>query len=355
MGILIISMITASSRTQLYFFLTIFLGIGVLMLFILLPYLSPLALAGALAIVFSPLHEKVKSVIPYPGLAAFITLLAVVLLFLVPLIFFGTLIVREAVHIYTALQDNRISDIHAFILNIQDNIQHIIPAGWGTLDLSSMVRSMLGWAVANLSNVFTNIIQGILSIALSLFMLYFFFKDGTELRKFLIIHSPLSDTYDRKILDRMEQAVNSVLRGALLIAMIQGILAGVGFSVFGIPSAALWGGVTVIAALVPTVGTALVFIPAILFLLTTGHTDAAIGLAIWGALAVGMIDNFLGPKLIGSRIHLHPLVIMLSVLGGLGVFGPIGFLLGPLVFSIFFVMLDIYVNISKGESPTAPH
>ncbi len=92
----------------------------------------------------------------------------------------------------------------------------------------------------------------------------------------------------------------------------------------------------------PSVGTALALTPAVIYLLITGNTGNAIGLAIWGALAVGMIDNFLGPKLVGSRTKLHPLLVLMSVLGGIQLFGFLGFLLGPIVMAIFVALVEIY-------------
>ena len=116
----------------------------------------------------------------------------------------------------------------------------------------------------------------------------------------------------------------------------------VGFWIFGVPNAILWGSFAAIAALIPGIGTALVLTPAILFLFARGEIFSAIGLLAWGVGVVGLIDNFLGPRLMGRGIELHPLIILLSVLGGIGFFGPIGFLLGPLIVSLFFALLDIY-------------
>ena len=101
-------------------------------------------------------------------------------------------------------------------------------------------------------------------------------------------------------------------------------------------------GLAAIAALIPSVGTALVFVPAIILLFISGQIFAAFGLLLWGALAVGLIDNFLGPKLIGRGMHLHPLLVLFSVLGGIVFFGPIGFVLGPIILSLLFALLDIY-------------
>ena len=126
------------------------------------------------------------------------------------------------------------------------------------------------------------------------------------------------------------------------MAVTQGLLAGIGFTIFGVPNAALWGFITVIAALVPILGTSIVLTPIIIYLFAFDTLFSAIGLLAWGMLAVGLIDNFLGPKLMQRKIRIHSFLILLSVLGGLSLFGPIGFLIGPLFLALLSTLLDIY-------------
>jgi predicted PurR-regulated permease PerM len=133
-----------------------------------------------------------------------------------------------------------------------------------------------------------------------------------------------------------------VVKGSFLTALVQGVIATIGFFIFGVPVPLLWGLFTVLAALVPTIGTALSLVPAVIYLLVTGETGNAIGLAIWGAVAVGLVDNFVGPKIVGSRTQLHPVLVLLSVLGGIQVFGLLGFLIGPIVMAIFVALIDMY-------------
>src|SRR6185369_11223156 len=117
-------------------------------------------------------------------------------------------------------------------------------------------------------------------------------------------------------ISRLSQAINGVIKGSLLIALIQGALLGFGLWIFGIENSALWGVVAAITSLIPTLGTSLVSIPAIVFLFVTGETTSAIGLLIWAAVMVGMIDNFLGPIIVSKKINVSSLFILFSVLGG---------------------------------------
>jgi predicted PurR-regulated permease PerM len=154
--------------------------------------------------------------------------------------------------------------------------------------------------------------------------------------------SPIADKQESILFAKVVQAINGVIKGQFLVALIQGVVATVGFIIFGLPNPVLWGLVTVIAALVPTVGTSLVIIPSVVFLLITGHTGAAIGLLIWGAAAVGLVDNFMGPKLISSSVRVHPVLVLFAVFGGLQLFGILGFLIGPILMAIFVALIDMY-------------
>ena len=184
---------------------------------------------------------------------------------------------------------------------------------------------------------------------LTLLALYYLFVHGSDFKARIIALSPLSDHYDRDITDKLQLAVTSVIKGVLVVAVVQAILCGLGFAIFGIPNAALCGSIAMIAALIPAFGTALVMIPAVLYLAITGNVGAALGLAVWGALLVGLVDNFLSPMLMSRSIKIHNFFILLSVLGGLALFGPVGFIAGPLVLSLFFALLDIYPTLILHE------
>ena len=137
-----------------------------------------------------------------------------------------------------------------------------------------------------------------------------------------------------------------------MIALIQGVLTAIGFSIFGIPHSILWGTVTIVVALIPGIGTALVLLPGIIYLFAIGETGSGIGLLVWGVLAVGLIDNLLGPKLVGRNLQLHPLLVLLSVLGGIAFFGPVGIFLGPICVSLLFALINVYSYLGNVEPLT---
>jgi predicted PurR-regulated permease PerM len=196
--------------------------------------------------------------------------------------------------------------------------------------------------VQNLGTIFAGVGQALLGFFLGLMAFYYLLKDGKKLTRAVVALSPLPDAYDEEILNKLAQAVNSVVKGSLVIAAIQGVLTGTGLMIFNVPNPALWGSVAAVAALIPGIGTSLVLLPAIVYLFLTGPIGSAIGLFVWGVIIVGLVDNVLGPKLIGQKVAVHPFLILLAVIGGLGFFGPIGFLFGPLVLSLLFALIEIY-------------
>ena len=130
--------------------------------------------------------------------------------------------------------------------------------------------------------------------------------------------------------------------GVLLVSLIQGTLAAIGFTIFGIDRAVLWGAVGAILAMIPGLGTLAIMVPGILFLALTGAVPAAIGLAIWTIVTVIVVDNIIGPQLMSRGNNLHPFIMLTSVMGGISTFGPIGFIVGPVIVTLFTVLLEVY-------------
>ncbi len=344
-----------SSNTIGYYFLgALLLGMTILTFFIFQPFLAPLILAGAFAIILHPLYVRISRTFGnWPSLASLCTVFISVVCILVPLGLVGTQIGLETADVYLNLVDGdgkeRISNsVHA----LENRLVSFVPAAEGmtetlSANISAYAEQGLSWVIQNLGAAFSGVASLFLSLFIFFVALYFFLRDGLKLKHTLIHLSPLKDSYDEIVSTKIVLAVNSVIKGNLTIALIQGLLTGIGFTLFGVPNSVLWGAVAAIAALIPGLGTGLVFLPTVIFMYVTGHTGSALGLSIWGILAVGMIDNFLGPRLIGGGMQLHPLLILLSVLGGITFFGAIGVFLGPLSLSVLFAFLTIYSDVSR--------
>lgn len=338
-----------AGRLETYFFLLLLSLVLILAVFVFLPYLNALFLAAVLAVVIKPVYRRLTRW--FGGLesvAALLTVFLVLTIVFTPFIIFGMRIFQEATDLYLALMGND-PGWGGALERLENYFRDVAPGI--SINFSEYLRQFVSWLLQNTAAIFTGLAQVFVTILLSLFGLYYLLKDGEKLESRLIALMPLSRKYSQMIWERLEVMINSVIKGRLLIAVLQGMLAGIGFGIFGVPNPAFWGSVTMFAALVPTVGTSLVIVPAVVYLFLAGGPAAGFGLLIWGTLVVGLIDNFLAPQLIERGTRIHPFLILLSVLGGISLLGPIGFLAGPLVLSILFAILDIYsVLILKRET-----
>lgn len=327
-----------------HYFLLLALGASCLVVyFIAKPFLGPLILAAVFAFLFQPVYQKFLNYVKKrESLAAFATTVLAIIFIIIPIAFFGTQIFRESSQIYQSL----VSESGGFEASIRDIIDWArvafpISADFKP-DFSQYAKQVLEVVIQNLGAVFSSFAKIFLNTFIFLTAFYFFLKDGNKLKNYFVVLSPLNDADDELIVSRLKSGVSAAIKGNLTIGLIQGALTGIGFAIFGVPNAALWGGVAAIAAFLPGIGTALVIIPAIIFLFLTGNTSGGIGLLVWGVAAVGLVDNFLGLKLVGRGMQLHPLAVFIAVLGGMAFFGPLGFLLGPLAVSICLALIDIY-------------
>jgi predicted PurR-regulated permease PerM len=342
------------TKYQYYFFSALLIGTCILTAVIFLPYLAPLVIAIVLSVLFRPVYRWIAKVEKggneRNGAAAFITLVIVVVLIITPLIFIAGKISSEgqSLYVYLTNEENRsniITTLNDNVLGISQRVFGFYPdVSFENFDITHYIRNVLQWSVTNVNSIFSSAAKIVLDIFIILFAMFYMLRDGAALKRSIISLSPLSDTDDGQILGKLEQAVQSVIRGSLIVGIIQGILTGIGFMIFGIPNATLWGSLAIFAALVPGVGTALILIPGVIYLFFAGSTGMAIGLLIWAVVAVGLIDNFLGPMLMKRGIKIHQFLIFLSVVGGIMFFGPIGFILGPLVIALLFALLEIQKN-----------
>ena len=317
---------------QPYFLVALIIVSSVLTFFIFRPFLVVLVLAAVFAVVLQPLYRGVlRGMSGSPGLAAFITMLVSVVCILIPLTFIAAQVAGEAQNLYSSITNNGFGEtyLNTFIESVY---------------IEQYVKDGLAWLVQNLGGAFGGLARLLLSLFIFLIALYYFLCDGDRLKRTIIDASPLADTDDNAVLTRLEQAINSVIRGSLTIALIQGVLTGVGFAFFGVPNFILWGVVASLSALIPGIGTSLVLAPGIAYLFIIGAAVPAVGLLVWSVLAVGLIDNMLGPRLMGNGMQTHPLIVLLSVLGGLAFFGPAGIFLGPLCTSLLFALVSIHPN-----------
>lgn len=337
-------------------FLTVLLLIALgVSFFIVKPFLLTIILAGIFTIILYPLHTRIASLFcGHKILAALFTVFVTVMCILIPLLLLSTQIFREAVQLYNSLAQGEggKSLLINFIDGTGKTFENVMPgSGKFFITLSDNLdvyfKQGLAWLVDHLGVVLSQVSSWVLDLFIFFVALYYLLKDGNGLTKTIRKLSPLDKEDTHIIFERLHGAVNSIIKGSLFIALLQGVLMTIGFLIFGIPSAMLWGAVTVFAALIPGVGTGLVLIPGVIYLFIIDNMFGTIGLALWGIVFVGLVDNLLRPKLVGDALSLHPLLILLSIIGGLILFGPIGLFLGPIIMSLLFAFIATYGDIME--------
>ena len=337
------------------FFLVALSGALLLSFFVLKPFLIPLSLGIIFSVILHPVYSTISR---WTGGRKSLSALATVLISIAVLLtaagFLGAQIVQEAQGLFGNGGTVSKEGVVAFSMRLAPVLETYIPGGTAqvqalTRNLGEYAQEALSWLSQHIGTALVGITSGLLSLFVFFVSLYYLLKDGENLKRRIVALSPLSNNDDETVLSQLGLAVNSVVRGQLSIALLQGVLTGIGFWIFGVPNPALWGMVAFFAALVPSVGTALVITPAIAFLLFTGEVGMGLGLALWGFAAVGLIDNMLAPRLIGSGMKLHPLLVLLSVLGGIALFGGAGIFLGPLSLSLFFALLSLHTYLAQSS------
>lgn len=343
-----------SQRTiQLSFFIALTLVLCVFAFLVFKPYLGIIFIASVLAIVFYPLYQKFISWFGgREGLSALSTILIIIFLIVIPLIFIITNVFTEAAGLYNTIAfQGETSKIAAFTDTISSKIgQSLFQNSDFRINIEDYLREILSWVISHFDSIFSAVFRGILGFFLMLITIYYLLRGGSRIRENLILWSPLPDHYDEEVLSALKASVDAVIRGRFLVAVAQGFFLSIGFLIFGVANPILWGFVGSIASLIPALGTSLITIPASIYLFLNGDVFQGFGVLIWGALAVGLVDDMLSIFILKRKIKIHPLVILFSVLGGIQFFGLLGFLAGPVLVSALISLFRVYPFIMTHRS-----
>lgn len=324
------------------FFFGLFGFVGYLIWRIVSPFFVALALAAIIAVVWYPIFARIVRVMPRKNkaLASLISVFLITVTIFAPLFVLGYLLFVQIAAFYEATTAAGTAQVTNTLGELTNALNQFLPGF--SFDVAGYLKQMAGWLVSHFGDIFAGTASTVFMLFIMLIALYYMLKDGSEITQGLVRMSPLQDAEDAHILKRLSISIRSVMLGTLAVALVQGILTAVGFTIFGMEQPILWGSVAAVAALIPGVGTSIVFVSAVVLLLSSHAYGVALGLGIWGVFAVGLIDNLLGPYLMGRGAELHPFMVLMSVLGGVALFGPLGFLLGPVALSLFSVLLELY-------------
>jgi predicted PurR-regulated permease PerM len=344
---------TSSSVTSTSDRLTTVLSYGALLLLMYLvfrivePFLEPLAWSGVLAVFFFPVHEWILRRMR-PNRAALVSTLGVTLLLIVPALVVLVYTARQAIDATAQLQATLMDPEKALPSHALAWIRQQLPHAWQGADFSEPLRqgaeriaTFLGSRLAALvKNLFTFFVD----LFIVIFALFFMFRDGDEIVRGVSHLLPFDEEIQSDMLRESRDLIFASVSVALVIAVLQGALGGLAFTVGGISSPVFWAVLIAFFSLVPVVGSALIWAPAALYLAFSGHWGRAIAVvAICGGVA-GVADNIIRPLLLRNRTRLNELLLFLGVLGGLQVFGLLGLVIGPMVVAAAMGVFRVYVE-----------
>ena len=323
--------------------------ISILFYQVVKPFLLSIFIAALFAAMFTPLYRWfLARVGQRQWLASLLTLLLVLFFVFVPLfLVFGT-VLGQALDIAESAKpwvQQQLAEPGLITekLTALPFYETFLPYREMGLDwLGKITGSVSKWTIDAIQALTLGTFSALLSIVIILYTMFFFLMDGDRLLYYLLYYLPLNDDDEKRLLRRFTSVTRATLKGTAVIGMLQGILAGLALHVAGIPSALFWAVAMMFLSVVPGIGTALVWGPAVIYLIANGEYVTATLLAVYCVVVVGSIDNVLRPKLVGNDTRLHELMIFFSTLGGLSLFGFMGFVIGPIIAALFVTMWELY-------------
>ena len=331
-------------------FLVVLVIIALYFCFLIIrPFFSPIFLALMLAIVFHPVHIRIQARLRNRSTGALFSTILVLFAFLVPVIGLGIIVSRETSNLYRLLNE-RSTEQGGWNPYVMHGLQRVLSWVGRYIDLSNfdlrgsvlrwleqISRYLFSWG----AQIFSNFIAFVADAVIAFFTLFFFFREGSEAKEHVAVVLPLSRVQVERLFTGISNSIVANVYGVLAVGVSQGILAGIGFWVLGLPSPVLWGMVTALFSLVPIIGSAAVWGPAAIVLAVGGHWVKALILLGWGAGVVSQADNVVRPYVISERANLNTLAVFFALLGGVKAFGLIGLFVGPVALSFTLVVLEM--------------
>ena len=334
-------------KSRMYFFLFVLIGISLLFFAMIRIYLMTLVLAAISTGLFYPIYRWfLRRTRNRVTLSSILTILFVLVIFGVPLTMMLGLLSNEAIHLYnsvdtklTELSKDADSWLHRFyVLELPEKLKQV---EWQNR-IADAAKTFSRFMYLSITSISKSAFRGIMLFFVYLFTMYYLFKDGPSFLNTLRDMIPMKGEHTDLLVSKFKSITLATVKGTLVIGAIQGTLAGVMLWVFGVGSPVLWGVIMTVLSIIPVVGSGLVWGPAAVVRIVTGHVAAGIAILVLGILIISNIDNILRPRLVGREVTMHPLLVFFGMIGGIALFGISGFLIGPIVAALFVSVWDIY-------------
>ncbi len=341
------------SKMRSAFFFGLIALLTMAMLYLFQPFFYPIFWAAVIAVMFYPHYEWLNNYLKMPNLNAGIMVGIVILTIFIPLTLVFALLASEAGKAYGRVDVN---DITPHVQKLTEWLNHTplgnmlpsSPAEWSK-KTAEWGEKISGSMLTYLKSFTQNSFSFIFNLFLMFYSLFFFFRDGKAILMRLMHLSPLGEKYEIMLYEHFTSTTRATLKSTLIVGTIQGLLGALLFWLTGVSGAFVWGVLMLVFCLIPAVGSFIVWLPIGLIMLALGNIWQGVTILAVGALVISTIDNFLRPPLIGKDIQMHPLLVLFSTLGGIFVFGISGFVIGPVLASLYLATMSIYDHYYKNE------
>jgi predicted PurR-regulated permease PerM len=334
-------------KVQSILFISLLGLVTLAFLYMLKPFFTPLFWAAVIAGIFKPIYDRLLVKLN-PNLSASLMLCLIALIILLPAAVIASLLVAESLQIYDAISadtdaiEQKVRGAISVLTNHPYIRQLNVDDQFFMEKFRDAIKNIANYIFVHLSDFTQNTVVFLIQFGVMIYALYFFFRDGDRILRRAIRMCFLESGRGKILYKKFVATARATLRVTMLLGGLQGISGGIIFYITGIEGAMIWGLLMVVMAILPGIGCAIIWAPAGVIMLLGGHVWEGVTILTFGVVVISLGDNLLRPMLIGSDVELHPLLIFLSTLGGLVVFGLSGFVIGPIIASLFLAIWDMY-------------
>lgn len=319
------------------------------------PFFIPIAWAAVFSILFFPVYSFVLRYLRWKSAASLIVLVLILFIILGPISYLSFLLIQELKTITASADTGVIAGLkdmmqHPALENLLERIMSFFNITEEELNQSVNENVMqIGHDIlGGIRKGIAGIITGFLDFIFMTITIFFLLKDGPGFARKLLEYMPFSDSQKQNLVNKLRDIIVATMFGGVVVGIVQGSAGGLAFALLGISSPVLWGFAMAIASFLPLIGPFVIWMPAAVFLFVQGAVGKGIALILIGAFGISLIDNFLRPAIIGTRTKMPFLLLFFTVLGGIKVFGLIGFILGPLILAVFLSVIEVFRTMEEG-------
>ncbi len=332
-------------RTLLIYILIV--GLFILAFLVIKPVIFPIIYGLLFAYIIHPVYRLVLSKLQNKTLSSIIVCFSFFIIIALLLVLIFGAIFNQLITIYLSLQEKEainITESSLFKL-ISPELSKSIASS-----IEILLSSIINKATNYISDYILNLPELFLQILVFILSLFFGLRDGKEAFEYLESLSPLEKEIQAKFFKHFKDITESVVIGQILIGAVQGIVAGIGYFIFGVPNALLLTGLTILVSIIPIIGPWLVWVPVDIYLFVTNDIGSGIGLFIYGVFLISLIDNIIRPVIVSKKTQINSGIVLIGMIGGILVFGPLGLIIGPLILAYILLVLELYKKRSIGEN-----